>query len=135
MREPDYKNTTDPSYKTIMDKFEFSYDTAHKLYANTTNVDYTCLSLIFEMLDKDSHSLGKGGFPCSQAALYQGLLANPELRKMSTPYRFFSPSILKPGQTGSHVFPAHLFSGQLLETLRRLCLEHLLAGHRFTRNN
>ncbi|MBU4356751.1 MAG: hypothetical protein KJ822_15645 [Proteobacteria bacterium] len=90
MREPDLNNPDDPSYKTMFDKFEFTYDTAG-LHANTTCVDYFCLPLKFEMMAGETH-VGTLGFPCSQAAVILALEANPLLRTLKTPYRFYSPA-------------------------------------------
>ena len=95
MREPSTTNNTDPSYATIFDKFEATYNAANVLYANTTNVDYTCLPLQFEIYNGTTR-VGIRGFSCTQAALYQALAANPLLKNLRTPYRFYSPEVIDP---------------------------------------
>jgi hypothetical protein len=93
MREPSTNDWNDPNYKTIFDKFEWTYDDKG-LHANTTCVDFFGLPLQFEMKDASQNSLGKRGFSCSRGAVYRALGANPLLQGLKTDYRFYSPNNL-----------------------------------------
>lgn len=100
MREPSVTNITDPNFQTIFDKFEWTYDDAG-LHADITPIDFVGLSLKFEM-KSGAVSLGTMGFSGSLASIFDALAANPSLKPLQTPYRFYSPMANYP--TGA--FPA-----------------------------
>lgn len=107
MREPSVTNPSDPNYRTIFDKFEWTYDAAG-LHANTTCVDFFCLPLQFEMKD-GATSVGALGFSSSRAAVVQALEASPWLKSLKTPYRFYAPATDNPGVS----FPAAYFDSYI----------------------
>ncbi len=90
----------DPNPLTFFDKFEFTFDYPQDalgkdawLHANTTNVDFLAIPMLFEEKDNSDPpvSLGKLGFTSGRGTLVQALSADPVLRPLTTPYRFNSP--------------------------------------------
>ncbi len=116
VREPNHLDTGDPNYKTLYDKFEFTYNTANILYANHTNVDFTCLPLKFEMRDVSGNLIAPGarGFARTRASIFGSLSCDPLLQPLKTPYRLYSPKAVT-SSTPSPTFPPISFPVDYLE--------------------
>ncbi|MDP2874718.1 MAG: beta-1,3-glucanase family protein, partial [Holophaga sp.] len=104
--EPSEADPLDPSYNTIWDKFEFTANTDHVLYSNTTCVDFVGIPLAYKVyrVQKDGTTApagGPAGFDLSSAEaaadpmayLTKPFLADTQLKVLLQGARLLAPKV------------------------------------------
>ena len=104
--EPSEADTLDPSYNTIWDKFEFTANTDHVLYSNTTCVDFVGIPLAYKVyrVQLDGTKVpagGPAGFDLSSAEaaadpmtyLIKPFMADAQLKVLLQGARLLAPKV------------------------------------------
>jgi N-acetylneuraminic acid mutarotase len=109
--QPNPNNPSDVNNDTVWDFFEAKTtpgSTLFRAYADTTNVDYTVMPMVYELYN-DTTQVGKMGLDRSRKQLYNALASDPLLRPLMSHYRMMAPGHGQSDPAKQYYFPANYF--------------------------